>query len=195
MKNFEILNNFPVSFINEVKDFYEKNKEKIKDPKEYLIWAPKEDTSQSFYRMAPSNEFIHNVKKLFPHIGIKGVSFIKNSPKCGLGVIHIDPDRSAVINIAIKYDPKNSLFFMGDDTCKERKMDASEILPMANPKAKRFEWESEKFRIYNLDKPVILNTKKPHTFGNWSDEERVLFSISLDCKYEDALEILPKEWF
>ena len=195
MKKFEILNNFPVSFIKEVKDYYKKNEENIKDPEQYMRWAEPGDTTQVCYRMPPFNDFFNVVEKKFPEIKLKSVSFIINSPNCGLGVIHIDPDRSAVINIAIKSDSENGFFFMGDDDCKERKMTPKEMSKRTNPNAKRFEWAPEKFAIYNLNKPVILNAKKPHTFANWSDEERVLFSISLDCKYEDALEILPKEWF
>ena len=46
---------------------------------------------------------------------------------------------------------------------------------------------------YNLDKPVLFNTKVPHGLINNSDTERIILSVTFSRTYNEMKDIL-KEW-
>lgn len=193
MKNFEILNNFPISFINEAREFYELDKNNIDDDNNYSTWIPVDDDRCSFHSLETGHSLLEPLMKTFGEFPIYFAMILIGRARCGLGPVHIDPKRHAVVNIPIQVDIFNSLFFMGDESCLEIEPPESEKRGL-RPGAKRFAYEPEKYEIYNLDKPVMFDAQIPHCWANWSDEERVILSVTLDCDYKEALNLIPKEW-
>lgn len=193
-KNYKILNNFPTSLTNTVKTFYIENRETINEDGPYAVWVPEDDNRCVFNRMHPQHPLMEPIRDTLSDLPVFAASIFINPARSGLGPFHIDPKRHAAINIAIKVDLKNSLFFMGEEeTCIEMEPPESEVKGLG-PGAKRYPYEPEKYAVYNLEKPIILNPQVAHGAANWSDEERAILSVTLDCTYKEALSLLPKEW-
>ena len=201
MKNYDytILNKFPVTMIDEIQAFYESNKEDINNDGPYETTVFGNDPN-SYNRMEPDHPLVDPIKKTLARFPISMTAIFITAPRYGLADIHTDYIRHAVINIPAKVDLKNSLFMMGNETCNAFPISEDDLnrkrpeVSSDRPPPKRYPYEPEKYSVYNLEKPVLFNPQIPHGFANWSDEERAILSVTLDCTYKEALELLPKEW-
>jgi hypothetical protein len=111
--------------------------------------------------------------------------YVRNPPRSGLGPVHIDGNngRTCVLNIPIKINLDESFFFVikEGETATERPPNPGEIV---NKGGRRYLYEPEKYDYHNLKKSCILNSKIPHGFANFANEERVILSICFDKPFD-----------
>lgn len=120
-------------------------------------------------------------------------TMMTTAPNAGHQTMHTDVHRRTILNIPIVVDTDYSIFYIGNDE------DVTEIELERGAHhsvgARRFLYEPEKLKYYNLKNPVVFDCTLPHGFANWSNEERVILSIALDGKYEDIVPNINKELF
>jgi|TARA_R110001592_G_scaffold61672_11_gene188356 hypothetical protein len=126
------------------------------------------------------------------------LTYLRNKPRSGNGPVHTDSKREACINIPIEVDLLNSSFYMARMHYKEPTVRKPNEDEPVNEGALRFEWEPEKYLFYNLKKPILFSTKQAHGAYNYSDNERVLLSVTFKNEVRDfqsVMNIIPKDWF
>lgn len=182
MKNFEILNNFPQDFINRARCWWEENK----------------DISEIYQGdMFKRIEWEIPMKELEDDLGISGIihaTYMIGEAKIGISPPHADK-RPTTINIPIEVDFNKSFFYSSNKN-------ASYYEGMINNLRKyheycsSLEYNESDYIKYNVEKPLIANTNIPHGWANFSDNRRVLLSLSFsNTQYKDVLSRIPKEWF
>lgn len=137
-------------------------------------------------------------KKLLSITGYKGLSFFVSMPG-KIDTFHIDTERSCAINFPIEVDFENSQFRIGINPNIESYTTKHQNIPKWQEKyydkkgKGTFLLEDNEYETYNLEKPVIFNTKVPHGGANFSDTIRVIGSIGFS---EPMDNILPeiKDW-
>lgn len=110
--------------------------------------------------------------------------------------LHLDRGRFSALNIPVQVDTDRSLFGIGktDDLSYYTRKDDDYIFETTERGEKgHFEYEEDKMLHYNLEKPVLFNTKVPHGLMNKADTERILLSVTFSKTYNEMKEIL-KEW-
>lgn len=176
---YKILNNLPEEFSNNIKKYWNKNKD-VLDLQEYTLY-------DIFYHRVKNTELYNSIlenftirNKNFEAIPTFAVFFVGPS-EIGITQPHKDKERSAALNIPIQVDLENSFFYSNNTGMINWEM---------------WEYKKENFAHYNLEKPCLINTKVTHGYANFSKEVRVICSISYkdEITYEEILKNLPDEW-
>jgi len=188
---YRILEKSPQSLIDQITYYWLKDRYNLEQNDTLDFWRA--DHTQDCI-IPNSNHKLNEIVNQFLPINHSGIMYSRNLPKCGLSPVHIDSNinRGCAINIPLNVDLNWSFFFIGPENCTERPIVEGEQI---NSGSKRYEYEPEKYQYYNLKKPILLDTKKPHGFANFAETDRVILSISFSENYEYILDNLPKDWF
>ena len=130
------------------------------------------------------------IKDMFEPLGLEVglLLYMICDARLGMDKIHEDKDwRGSAINIPIQIEEEQQFFLMGSEECTPA--------PRSPSGAPKFLYEPEKCAFYNARRPYMFNSRKPHGFANYADTERVVLSISFQNLFDDALKLIPKEWF
>jgi hypothetical protein len=108
-----------------------------------------------------------------------GISFLVSYPNIGLYTVHTDRRRDFAFNVPIKVDnEKSKVLVMADD-------DLSKCGPMSTELGRDgheghywHEAVESNFSNLNFQAPMLLNTSKPHSWTNYSNELRVVATLS-----------------
>lgn len=123
------------------------------------------------------------------------LEYYLNPPKVANG-LHLDRGRFSALNIPVQVDTHKSLFGIGktdDLTYYTPKQDSYTFETDEKGEKGFFEYEKHKMLYYNLEKPVLFNTKVPHGLVNNSNTERILLSVTFSKPYNEMKTIL-KDW-
>ena len=182
MTNYHILKNLPQEFLDLIKEEWLIAKPNLKNSADFRYVVA--DKNQDYVLINKSHK-IYDIVNKFISVPNEGLSFLINNPNTGLGPVHIDASRMCAINIPLEVDFINSCFFIENQECTERPFHNQD--GQLHPGTKRFLYEPQKYDYYNSREPVLMNTKKTHGFFNYSNNSRVLFSISFTRPYEEVL--------
>ena len=182
MSTFNVVNNFPNDLLEKVKAVWHEgvftNITEVNPGIMHIYWLrvdhdlfdyfPKESTTLEYY-LNP------------PHV-ING--------------LHLDRGRFSALNIPVQVDTNNSFFGIGktdDLSYYTRKEGVFTFETSEKGEKGHFEYEKDKMLHYNLEKPVLFNTKVPHGLVNNADTERILLSVTFSKTYNEMKDIL-KDW-
>ena len=121
------------------------------------------------------------------------VMYMVSAPNAGVQNIHTDKSRDFSINFPIQVDPIKGCYLCGKYTeyYKYDQLDPLYLEHGPEGPTYQFGYRENDFEKVSIDKPVILNTKIPHTWENFSDEYRVMGSIFMkETNLDKALKIL-----
>ena len=111
---------------------------------------------------------------------------------------HTDSCRSSAINFPIVVDHKKSFFKIGlnenIDTYDRLGDLKPEWLSEYEDKKEKGHYVLDKFEAYNLSKPILFNCKLPHGGENYSDDFRVICSISFHQSFVDIVDRMLERW-
>lgn len=140
-------------------------------------------------------------------INIEGIHFGVNvyisPPAKKMFDVHIDRDRKIGFNFPIQVDPeKGYLLVMKDDNYDalgEYISETSNIkwgdkfLSKDLPGHKK--WINAKesdFRKIKFDKPILLNTQRPHSYVNYSNQFRIIASLNTNKEPDEVYQALSQ---
>lgn len=190
-ETFQILHGFPQEIIEELRAIWENE--------EYDVTKEVVPSKFWHYQLTDKN---HPVYRHFEHFQMieyyKVAPGFRNSP-------HLDRGRWAAINIPIEVDLENSYFYtgkhiwLGNYEWDPEKNDTNSYLHDASEHGPKgfYRLTEDQAIKYNLEKPVIFNTKVPHGGNNVNASTmRTIVSVGVtNKKYEEIINLLPREWF
>ena len=165
--------------LKKIVNCWEIDKTSLNDESRFKFFRP--DQYQDYIIIKPGHPLYDIINLPVDYVSL---TYLRSLPRAGLGPVHIDSNRGCALNIPIQVDFDNSFCFVANEECTER--DPYEFEPVS-PGSKRYLYEPEKYQYYNVRKPCLLNTKKPHGFANFADTERVLLSISFTESFNSIM--------
>jgi len=212
--NYTILNNFDLGWIEPAKQEWLKNKETLIN---ILLNAPEgknariNDTFSGFYKF---NDQLFHLFVDTKHIDYPSLNELRTILTENIAVsffisfsgradpFHCDATRSVALNFPVIIDYDNSFFKIG----KQSDIESYNKIGFFNPEWQRNQWDNKEkghfdvkegeYDTYNMKKPIVFNCKIPHGGTNFSNDIRVLGTITIkNYTYQEFLEKIPKEWF
>lgn len=188
MKNAINLTNFPKDIIERLVSIYESgNIEKVNVPNGedkklgLVVYDSKLATSIVI------DPFFSDIKDIRPYYLV-----FNNKGRCRF---HIDISRYCTVNIPI-HNTNGPLAFSKYDNIKAHNDEILFSNTSGDAPGISLRYNKNSYFFNSMKVPVVLNTKMPHGFFNLVESPRVVFSIGFyNTKYEELLEIIPKEWF
>ena len=182
MNTFTIVNNFPNDLLIKVKEVWQEGIwENTIEANPGIMWHHWLRTGHELFNFFPKESLTLEYYLNPPHV-INGV--------------HLDRGRFSALNIPVQVDIANSFFAIGKtDNLNYYTPRQDDYTFETTEKGKKgfFEYEKDMMLHYNLDKPVLFNTKVPHGLINNSDTERIILSVTFSRTYNEMKDIL-KEW-
>jgi len=189
-QTYHVLNNFPQDIMQEIMRVWkDQNWKEVKEVVPYRFWhyvLEKDHPLKRHFEFMDAIEY-YEVAPGF-----------KNSP-------HLDRGRWCAINIPVEVDTENSFFhcgkylWLGHYELDPSKNDGNSYLHAAGEKGPKgfFLWDDDLIEKYNLEKPVLFNSKVPHGGDNiHATTNRVIASIGCTrYTYDQIINIIPPEWF
>ena len=188
---FNILENVPDTVLNDIRNSW--GKDDFSNKEMYKCYEV--DEYQDYIIIKKPHKLYEILGEYFKSYFV--LTFLINPPNSGLGPVHTDGSRVGCVNFPINVDLYNSCFFVSKENLNPTiRIPDDEETADINPGGLRFEYEPEKYIFYNLKKPVAFSTKNAHGVFNYSNEKRVLLSVSFpDAKcYQDIFDQIPEEW-
>ena len=182
MTTFTVLNNFPKDLLLKVKAVWHAG-----------IW-------ENIIKVNPGvmhHYWLHTEHELFNFFPKESLTleYYLNPPHV-FGAVHLDRGRFSALNIPVQVDTNNSFFGIGktDDLSYYTRKEGVFTFETSEKGEKGFfTYEKHKMLHYNLEKPVLFNTKVPHGLVNNADTERILLSVTFSKTYNEMKDIL-KDW-
>jgi len=182
MTTFTVLNNFPKDLLLKVKAVWHAG-----------IW-------ENIIKVNPGvmhHYWLHTEHELFNFFPKESLTleYYLNPPHV-FNAVHLDRGRFSALNIPVQVDTNNSFFGIGktDDLSYYTRKEGVFTFETSEKGEKGFfTYEKHKMLHYNLEKPVLFNTKVPHGLVNNADTERILLSVTFSKTYNEMKDIL-KDW-
>lgn len=183
---------------------------------QYLPRFPTEvlnKVTEYFWSNYPTEEDIASIPNEVPYIGNtsfanmftetalvldhpllkNAVLFFISEPNSGVSNVHTDKSRDFSINFPIQVDPVKGPFLCGRH--KEYKRYVwKETVILDGQESNQFGYREKDFEKVLLDQPILLSTKVPHTWANYSDKHRVIASFFLKVSELDEAIAVTKDW-
>jgi len=183
---------------------------------QYLPRFPPEvlnKVTEYFWSNYPTEEDIASIPNEIPYIGNttfanmftedqlildhpllkNAVLFFISKPNSGVSNVHTDKSRDFSINFPIQVDPVKGPFLCG--LHKEYKRYIwKETVILDGQESNQFGYREKDFEKVLLDQPILLSTKVPHTWANYSDKHRVIASFFLKVSELDEAIAVTKDW-
>lgn len=190
-----ILNNFPQEFLEEVKKYWDENNASMIE----RTWGGRRLVGDTITRkdmkdFTPVDDYLfEKFKTVFDsqYTVKESLGYLFYAANSGHFLHHYDIGRTCAINMPVYVDHENSFFYTGDNGEELTDKEWHDVYCGR----KEFEFRPENYKFYNLRKPVLCDTSKPHNFVNWSNSDRILFSINFNTTANELKNTLPPEWF
>jgi hypothetical protein len=170
-------------------EHWEEDKDNLTDKSKFEFYPY--DGYLEFTKLKPNHPLYNLIKFPIPY---RDIMYIKNPARVGLGPIHVDVSRKCALNIPIQVNTNFSFIFIAKDEEKENciKLSSNSGIPPQDPERydlyaenpRFYHYEPEKYDFYDLRSPALVNTQTPHSGANFSDEPRVLLSISFTQPFD-----------
>lgn len=140
-----------------------------------------EPTLATHQRLVEKEPYLVELNNQYPFLS--RIYNIYITPPNAVVPIHICPDRGCGLNVPIQYtDDSYTIFYQPKDKM-ETVYDAPRIYHLV---------QSEMIEVYRytLDRPVIMNTRVPHSVIGGPKRYRVILSWSINNLYEDVKKLV-----
>lgn len=150
------------------------------------------------------NLIIKNIKcKVLNYSQFKPeVNLFVSNPNIGMAVIHTDKSRYYSLNIPLIVDNSKSMFVAGrylnlSEYSRPRlyRSNRPSTFVIDNKTGMRFSYEPDLYEFVKLSSPILIDTKLPHSWTNYSNEFRIVASLSFinTTTYSQAVK-LCNDW-